>query len=155
MNEPECVVCGDVATCCHGSSCERHADIGVWQNRHAEGYEVAMQAEQIWLVAGRSGYYDSSQEWVVAAFPVQLMATKFLQRLNEAIADYGAHKFHFAYDREPIIRHFEELGFPEGTIPNGDLDGMRFMVYAVPFIGTAERLNSNGRLRTDPGDSSP
>lgn len=92
----------------------------------------------IYLVEARAGSYDSFREWVIAAFPNQYEAETFSSRLTSTLADYvadhGSDGLHYGDDREALQQHFLDAGFPEGTIPYGDLEDLAFSFYGVPFF---------------------
>lgn len=135
-----CIVCGAEGTRCHGSSCNAHADIAVWTEAHAEGYRVAQDAAEIYIVGGSAGSYDSAQEWQICACWSMAEASAMADQIARAVVEYGTHKItSYDRDREEIKHHFVEvLGFPQGTIPYGDLDDIRFFAYSVPLLKRKE-----------------
>ena len=116
-----------------GAKCRSHRHD---RQAHAEGYRVAQDAAEIFIVEGRSGSYDSSQEWPVCACWSMDEASALAAQINDAIVEYVTYKVTSHYrDGEQIRWHFVNvLGFPEGTMPYGDLDGIRFYAYSVPLL---------------------
>lgn len=90
--------------------------------------------DEVYILSGSSGSYESASEWTVAVYEGKTEAEAAAKNLNDAVVEFAEQR---GRDRTwvDLRDFFVEHKLSLETIPySGDLEDLAFCVYAAKFI---------------------